>query len=362
MSEKTSKDDRRRTLTRILHRAGTALTTEALHDLLREWTGQSPHIKTTLRDLKALVLERQVMGEKPQGQKSHRWKLHKQVRLDLVLTPTESMTLLAVLQHSERFGFKLVTERLVELRDYAQGVITRNAQQDLVAQGRITSGTRFMTLLPGCYDPAHLEIIQTAMLKGESLKVAYRPRDAADAECTYVLKPLALSFQDSNIYLSAYVHSEQWSNGAPPEPGTARGKYSSNGPGTTCVLMLHRVLSVRTDFLDLPEPDNYRVESFEVQKDLMTLHGKEEIALTLRLEPNLLNRLTENRLSETQHIEPTESGAILSCSVQDTQGLRLFLLSNADEIEVLEPGYLREHIRGRLKKALGMYEKGNASA
>ncbi|QXI40656.1 hypothetical protein [Pseudomonas xantholysinigenes] len=218
-----------------------------------EWAEQIPHIKTTLRDLRALAKEEQVVGEKPKGKKSFQWRLHRNVSLDLVLTPTESMTLLAMLQHSERFGFKLVTKQLVTLRDYALGVITRNSKQDLIAQGRITSGTRFMTLLPGIYDPAHLDIIQAALLADHSLTMVYKPRDAEDAECTYLLKPLALSFQDSNIYLSAYVESEQWPSGE-PAAGTSRGKYSSNGPGMTCVLMLHRVVSVSTSFFGHSRP------------------------------------------------------------------------------------------------------------
>lgn len=352
MVRKTSRQLRRDALMRALHLANRSLSTEELHDEQRMWCDRVPSIKTTLRDLKSLEDDHQVIGTK--GQKSYYWSLH-DVKLDLVLKPSESVTLIAMLQHAERFGFKLVTEQMARLRDYALGVITRNAKQDLVAQGRITSGTRFMTLLPGAYNPTHLEIVQEEMLKGRNLKLVYLPRDAGGTECTYVLKPLALSFQDSNIYLSAHVFSEEWPEGNEPEPDQPRGKYSSNGPGKTCVLMLHRVVSVRTDFLDIPGPENYDFKSFEVQRDLMTVYGKDEIDLVLRLEPNLLNRLTENRLSETQKIEATETGAILKCSVQDTQGLRLFLMSNADEIEVLEPGYLREHIRKTLRKALTMY-------
>ncbi|CAI8974581.1 helix-turn-helix transcriptional regulator [Pseudomonas soli] len=354
MPRKTSRELRRTALMRALHLAGRSLSTEEIHAEQREWRDRVPSIKTTLRDLRSLQDDDQVIGTKPKGQKSYYWSLHN-VGLDLVLKPAESVTLIAILQHAERFGFKLVTEQMVRLRNYAQGVINRNATQDLVAQGRITSGTRFMTLLPGAYSPAHLEIIQTEMLKGRNLKVVYLPRDAEGGKCTYVLKPLALSFQDSNIYLSAHVFSEEWPEGKEPAPDKPRGKYSSNGPGKACVLMLHRVVSVRTDFLEIPGPEHYDFKSFKVQKDLMTVHSEEAINLRLRLEPNLLNRLTENRISETQEIEPTESGAILKCSIQDTQGLRLFLLSNADEIEVLDPGYLREHIRNTLRKALSMY-------
>jgi predicted DNA-binding transcriptional regulator YafY len=354
VAKKISKESRCKALLGILQRERGSLATEELHAQQAHWIEQVPHLKTTLRDLQNLASEGLVSGEKPVGQKSYRWKLRK-ARLDLALTPSESMTLEAMLQHAERFGFKVVADQLVELRNYALGVIGRNSKHDLVGQGRITTGTRFMTLLPGAYDPAHLETIQAAMLEGQTLKVVYKPRDVGDIECTYILKPLALSFQDSNIYLSAFVESEQWPKDKAPEPNAPRGKYSSNGPDKQCVLMLHRMVGVETYRRDTPEPEGYQVGSFEVQRDLMTIHHEVPIGLRLRLETNLLNRLTENPLSENQQIEHVPGGAILQCTIQDTQGLRLFLMSNADEIEVMGPDYLREHIKHALRRALKMY-------
>lgn len=354
MAKKISKEERRKALLGILQRERGSLLTEELQAQLTQWMEQIPHLKTTLRDLQILASEGLITGEKPVGQKSYRWKLRK-ARLDLVLTPSESMTLAAILQHAERFGFKVVTDQLVELRDYALRIISRNSKHDLIGQGRITTGTRFMTLLPGAYDPAHLELIQAAMLDGQTLRVVYKPRDAGDLQCTYILRPLALSFQDSNIYLSAYVESEQWPDGKTPKLDAPRGKYSSNGPGKQCVLMLHRMVSVRSHWQDTPEPEGYSVGAFVVQRDLNTIHDEAPVELRLRLKPNLLNRLTENQLSETQRIEHTSFGAILTCPIQDTQGLRLFLLSNADEIEVLEPHHLRDHIKNTLRRALEMY-------
>ena len=353
MAKKISKESRCKALLGILQRERGSLATEELHAQQAHWIEQVPHLKTTLRDLQNLASEGLVSGEKPVGQKSYRWKLRK-ARLDLALTPSESMTLEAMLQHAERFGFKVVADQLVELRNYALGVISRNSKHDLVGQGRITTGTRFTTLLPGAYDPAHLETIQAAMLEGQTLEVVYKPRDVGKLECTYILKPLALSFQDSNIYLSAFVESEQWPEEA-PKPSTPRGKYSSNGPGKQCVLMLHRMVNVKTYWRDTPDPEGYRVDSFEVQRDLMTIHHEAPIKLRLRLESNLLNRLTENPLSQNQQIKHIHNGAIVECAIQDTQGLRLFLMSNADEIEVLEPDYLRDHIKYALRRALEMY-------
>lgn len=354
MVKKISKEQRRKTLLSILQREGDPLLTEEIHALQSRWMEQVPHLKTTLRDLQVLASDGLVSGEKPARQKSYQWTLRK-ARLELALTPAESMTMIAILQHAERFGFKVVADQLVELREHALGVIRRHSKHDLVGQGRILTGTRFMTLLPGAYDTAHLETIQTAMLDGQTLQVVYRPRDAGDVECLYILKPLALSFQDSNVYLCAFIESERWPDGSAPAADTPRGKYSSQGPGKQCVLMLHRMVSVDSYWLAAPDPTAYNVSAFEVQKDLMTIHDETPIGLKLRLQANLFNRLTENPISENQRIEYTAAGPLLQCSIQDTQGLRLFLMSNADEIEVLEPAYLRDHIKGLLSRALERY-------
>ncbi|MGM3216532.1 hypothetical protein ACSQ5K_15115 [Pseudomonas sp. PhalM4] len=91
MAKKISKEGRRKALLGILQRESGSLITEELHAQQSHWIEQIPHLKTTLRDLKALASEGLVSGEKPFGQKSYRWKLRK-ARLDLALTPSESMT------------------------------------------------------------------------------------------------------------------------------------------------------------------------------------------------------------------------------------------------------------------------------
>ena len=59
-----------------------------------------------------------------------------------------------------------------------------------------------------------------------------------------------------------------------------------SGLGKTCVLMLYRVISVNTDFLNIPETEYNNFRSFKVQIDLMTVHGSGEIDLVLRWSPS----------------------------------------------------------------------------
>lgn len=63
----------------------------------------------------------------------------------------------------------------------------------------------------------------------------------------------------------------------------------------------------------------------------MTIHLDEPITLQLRLGSNLHNRLTENPLASDQVVTLSPDGRWdLTCTILDAQGLRLFLLGNAD--------------------------------
>lgn len=344
-------------LRKILQRAGQAMSTEDLHAEMVEWAEGTANPRTTRRDL----LELHATGflkKLPKGSgRNHRslyWELGRG-SFDLALSPEESMTLSAIFQHADRFGFWADTEELTKLREYAVGELKSRSTRHLVAEGRITTGTRFTVLRPGQCNADHLKLIQGAMISDRSLTVRYRPRGVGDVECTYVLKPLALAYQDSNIYLSAFVASEQW-HGDEPTPGSPRGKYSSNGPGRTCALMLHRMVDVREGWEHVEEPDGYDVRSADAQRDLITVHGDQSVKLTLRLSENLHNRLTENALAVDQVVVADGERWLLRCEILDTQGLRLFLLSNAADIEVVSPAHLRDHIRDQLKAALAQYD------
>ncbi|MVV49899.1 WYL domain-containing protein [Pseudomonas sp. PB120] len=352
------RERRRAALRKLLQGATGAQKTEALHSALESQFGPYS-IRTTRRDLVAMAGRPEWVKPVPKNPnaKSLLWAVGRG-SVDLTLSPMECMTLTAIFQHADRFGFRSDTEDLAKLRAYASTEVGKKARRDLVAEGRITTGTRFTVLKPGEYKEEHLRVIQEALLDGTlSLDVVYRPRDAGAAEtCWYRLKPLALSYQDSNIYLTALVHQEQWPEGLEPTADAPRGKYSSNGPGKTCALMLHRMTEVKTYWQDIPELNAHDVRSVEVQKDLMTIHSDGPIEIELTLSDNLHNRLSENPLAEGQVMVPSAKGWRLTCQIADTQGLRLFLLSNAADIQVVNPRHLRDHVRSVLKQALEIYD------
>jgi len=352
---------RRDYLRQILHAAGTAVATADIHQKLALWVERNGdeaevhHAKTTLRDLRLLEELKYVRSEKHEGDKRELlWRAVGRSH-SLVLSPSDAMSLTAIFQHAERFGLQSATDELRGLREYAQLVMQDGSDLKLDYSKRVTSGTRFTLLQPGKYDPEHQRRLQIAILKGSPLEVGYRPRDADGVECIYQLKPMGLSHQDSNIYLSAFVAEERWL-GKEPDPGLPRGKYSSNGAGTLCALMLHRITKVEPGKREIADPQNYDIHSHAAQRDLVTVHTAPQ-KTRLRLSENLYNRLSENPLDKHQTLGPSGDRWLLTCEVSDTQGLRLFLLANAVDIEVLEPLALREHIHKTLMSALSTYEK-----
>lgn len=351
---------RRDYLRQILHAEGKPVKTADLHKRLAGWVtsnaygGAVHHEKTTLRDLKVLRGLGYVESEEwEEDKRVLTWKAVGRSH-SLVLSPEDAMSLAAIFQHAERFGLQSATNELTGLRDYAELVMQDGCIRKLDYSKRITSGTRFTVLRPSKHNPEHLKRLQTAIREDTPLEVGYLPRDAGGVECIYQLKPLGLSHQDSNIYLSAYVVEEKWL-GQEPDAELPRGKYSSNGPNKLCALMLHRITKVEPGKRNINDPEGYDVHSDEAQKDLVSVYSPPHLTC-LRLSANLYNRLAENPLEKDQKLEPDGNKWLLTCKTRDTQGLRLFLMANAADIEVLKPIALRVHIRRMLIAALRTYE------
>lgn len=143
-------------------------------------------------------------------------------------------------------------------------------------------------------------------------------------------------YQDSNIYLSCVF---------------------SRHPGQLAALPLHRFLSVTTGE-KISAPEGYDINSVEAQHSLISLESEEPVRLVLRLHgENLYRRLRENPLNEGQQLLPDTNGTWrLETSILLSQGLELWLLGQAADLEVLEPSGLREKIADKARKMAALYQ------
>lgn len=319
--------------------------------------GRERSLRTTQRNLNTLKAAG-AAGLEKRGGNDYWFKNKVATSLDRIgqLQADQAINLVLLLEHGARFGMKEQVMGLDVIRNYAEAVLLEATAENNWSSRRLTSSTRFMALQPAEIDRQGLTLVQDALLTKRAIKVNYRVPERGDLMVGYVLEVLGLSFQDANIYVSCHVQEELWPDGREPAPDLPRYKYESNGVKTLSVLQMHRMQSVIVLRQDAEVFTDYDINAPEVKKDLLSLYSTEPIKLQLRLKFNLQKRLSENRLAADQVIEPDGADTWqLTCRVADGQGLRLWLLSNAGQIEVLAPRDLRRYMRDTLREALVAY-------
>lgn len=308
-----------------------ALNTDTIYQRVIE-QGISLSKRTIQRDLEDLEKEYPHVHSYTQGNTNFWWANKSLSRLSLL--PTDAMNLVMIMDHATRFGMAAQVDKLKTLQYYAQSLLKGNRPaQD--CSNNVISNTRFITLAPSAVKPDVLEVIQQALLDDYCVKVDYLKR-GADSTNEMFLKPLGLSYQDSNIYLSCV--------------------FKSLPAGRIAALPLHRFLAARTTVENMPVPEQYDIKSIEAQKSLVDLKSDTPVALKLRLSKALYERLQENALTPDQKLEASTDGAwLMTGSLHLSQGLDLWLLSQGEHLEVLEPIALREQIGATVKRMHDLY-------
>ncbi len=291
-------------------------------------------IKTIQRDLVDLALQYPQIRSKPMG-KANLWWAEKSLSR-LYMLPTDAMNLVMIMNHAARFGMADQVQKLAPIRDYAVSLLRGNRPaQD--CSGKVISNTRFVVLEPSPVNPEVLEVIQQALLDDDSILALYLKRGAKEPRQLH-LKPLGLSYQDSNIYLSCIF------KGLPK--------------GQVAALPLHRFQSAKTTRDNLEAPDDFDINSNEARRSLISQRSEHPVRLKLRISQALYERLDENALTTDQQLEPTADGWwLMTGSLHLSQGLDLWLLSQGEYLEVLEPIELREQIATSAKRMAALYEK-----
>lgn len=312
-----------------------ALDTKVIHERLRA-QGATVTLRTVQRDLERLAEDysHSVKCEATAG--GHRWWANKAMA-KWHLLPTDALNLTMIMDHAARFGMQAQVEKLTPLRDYASAVINDSPAMKSWAK-KVVSSTRFVTLRPGKIDPQLLETLQQALLDGYAVEAGYLKRGAAQPRL-YRLKPLGLSYQDSNIYLACVFAG-----------------HKAGDP--TSALPLHRFVSARTIPDDIPSPVDFDIHSVSARRSLVHLQTDQPVRLVLGLSKEMHERLAENPLCEDQQLACDADGRWqLTGSLHLSQGLTLWLLSQGDALEVLEPPQLRESIAATAQRMATLYQR-----
>ena len=296
--------------------------------------GVKIHVRSVQRDMKELRKRFPHIRSKPSGNsKGQLWWADKALS-NLSLLPTDAMNLVMIMDHARRFGMAAQVHNLAVLYEYAKSRLQVGRPAEDWSR-KIVSNTRFVTLQPSTILPEVLQTLQVALLDNYSVEALYQSRSADKAK-TYRLKPLGLSFQDSNIYLSCSVFGRTHTT---PEAWP-----------------LHRFLQVKTICDIVEPPPGYDINSVEAQRSLINLKSDTPVQIQLRLNQNMATRLSENPLTSDQLlVQESDSHWHMQGSMHLSQGLELWLLSQGDSIEVLAPQELRDTIAKTAQRMCAWY-------
>lgn len=318
----------------LLPSKDSALDSNAIHQRVAN-QGVQVDKRTIQRDLSELEQKFPHVHSRPKGKAKLWWAEKSLSRLSML--PTDAMNLVMIMEHAARFGMAAQVENLAPLRDYATSLLKGNRpSQD--CSGKVISNTRFVVLEPGQVKPEVLEVVQQALLDDASIEALYLKRGSSEPRTLHI-KPLGLSYQDSNIYLVCVFK------------GLPEGKLAS--------LPLHRFQSAKATWEDLRTPAGYEMNSFEVKRSLISQKSEYPTQLKLRISQTLYERLDENALTADQQLQPTTDGRwLMMGSLPLSQGLELWLLSQGEHLEVLEPVELRQQMALSAHRMAALYEQG----
>jgi len=310
-----------------------ALDSTAIHERVTS-QGIDVDKRTIQRDLSDLELTYPHVHSRPKGRAKLWWAEKSLSRLSML--PTDAMNLIMIMDHAARFGMAAQVQKLAPIHDYAKSLL-RGSRPAQDCSGKIISNTRFVLLEPSLVKPEVLEIIQQALLDDSSLEALYLKRGATEPRQLH-LKPLGLSYQDSNIYLSCV--------------------FKGLSKGNIAALPLHRFQSVKTTWEKLEAPEDFDINSNEARSSLISQRSQHPALLKLRITHTLYERLRENALTPDQKLETVADGWwLMTGHLHLSQGLDLWLLSQGEHLEVLEPIELREQIATSAKRMMALYEK-----
>lgn len=186
-------------------------------------------------------------------------------------------------------------------------------------------------LLSPTVDADILKGLQEALLRERQVEVHYR-KPGARENAVYALNPLALLQRGPVTYLVATAFT-----------------YSD-----VRLYALHRMHALTGLDSAALRPDGFDLDAY-IRQGGANFGGGTEIELRLRVDAKLAAFLAEAPLAENMRLRPDGDRHLVEATLPDTWQLRWWILSQAEQAEVLEPPSLREEIRLRLASALGNY-------
>lgn len=332
----------------VIPRAPGWISTAQVHERL-EALGYEIDRRTVVRDLNKLSerfgFERR--GEAGEDGKrtaqayAWRWPAHSPGIGAPVMTETEALTLVMVREHLGGLLPPLVLDALApqiaraEAKLKGMPNVAGGGLKHWNATVRVVQPTQ-----PLCRPQvrhAVRDVIYLALATRSQFTGWYRTRGATQAK-EMLFHPLGLVIRGQVTYLVATL----W-------------EYSD-----VRLYPLHRFERAQKEDARRREPAGFDMDAYLAQQNgLGFATGRGDITIKLRFSNDVGTHLLETPLADNQQAVEVGKGVLeVTATVPETEQLTWWILGFGDHVEVLEPASLRNEIKDRTERMVGLYARG----
>lgn len=193
-------------------------------------------------------------------------------------------------------------------------------------------------LIPPNYPEEIIEAVHSALLSEQQLEISYASREKGETKI-YRIHPLGIVQRGAVTYLIATVSD-----------------YTD-----IRLFAVHRIQTAQILDTPIKAPEGFELQKY-IRQGAFGFGESGEIKLVMRFSTAAGKHLRETPLSLDQQIKPDQPGWMrVQATVPDTAQLRWWLMAFGDQVEVLEPGDLRDEFVTMSQALHGIYHNNGAS-
>lgn len=294
--------------------------------------------RTIQRDLDELSIPFSLCSD--ESSKPYKWSFpHDKAVIDIPgMSPQMALTFILVKKFASNSFPSSVLQNLAPYFLQAENELG-SINDNTLAQwpSKVEAISDGMTFQPPNIKPEVIDAIYEGLLNNKCLVGKYRPRVGGESK-DYIIHPLGLVYRGSVIYLVCTL----W-------------EYTD-----VVQLVLHRFDSVQLSDDDSNPLKNFKLKEYVDKGGFGILNSDDPIAFVGQFKMMKGKHLFETPLSPDQVIDnETDDSFILKATVPNTQHFLWWLMSFGEQVEVLEPEWLREKIIDTANGVLALYKKGD---
>lgn len=268
--------------------------------------------------------------------KPYGWHWMEGVNIDIpAVSAAEALSLAMVEKVLKPLVPTTVLQSIAPRLNQAKDKLTKLQQQtDLASwQDKVAYVPATLQQYAPAIDDGVLSSVQVALLRSLCVAVSYKPIAHQSKIKSYTLHPLSIVQRGVSTYLVARVEPYQ----------------------DVLLFAMHRMIDANVlEDKTAVVPEGFTLADY-LKRGALQFSDGDTFNLQAVINDDLAAHLEEAPLSEDQKITKLNQKNKLTATVADSWQLRWWVLSQGEQIEVIEPSELRDEIRTRLESVLELY-------